>query len=372
MARIDKSGQARVARLSFLSFALLCLAACSPPTELQAPQPGSLAAARRSIRSGNLPALKSNLGLVLFQRAGVRPLCLDPEAWLVLQGANWREHDLKACYNAAGVNELPKALGLSDDALTVSLLTAPSRLSDKTAGGRRYFLAVEPPLNLLDALEPDPFAKPGQAWVLRYKAILGERTCTLRLGFDHRGVTELHAEENPFDSSPTRKGGSKTDLAAMLHELAPSVAQGLNGAPIPRQLPQGACSLEVRGVNDSGTLFELHALALERGWQILYARETSLAERLRNQSDDDLRLILEAALEHERRFGNWPAPSDLSLPAGNWVDVAAKSGELGWQRYAKQPVAGFGLAAKCPGNDEPAVFCLEGKRGITRKGHLIN
>lgn len=372
MARIDKSGQARVARLSFLSFALLGLVACSPPTQPDAPQPGSLAAARRCIRSGNLPALKLNLGLAPFQRAGVRPLRLDPEAWLVLQGASWREHDLKACYNAGGVDELPKALGLTDDALTASLLTAPSRLSDKLAGGRRYFRSVEPPLNLLDDLEPEPFAKAGQAWLLRYKASLAERTCTLRLGFDHRGVTELHAEENPFDSSPVRKGGSRTDLAAMLKVLAPSVAQGLTGAPIPRQLPEGAHSLEVRGVNAFGTLFEMHALALDRGWQILYARETSLAERLRNQRDDDLRLVLEAALEHERRSGSWPAPSDLSLSAGNWVDVAAKSGELGWQRYAKQPVTGFGLAAKSPGNDEPAVFCLEGKRGITRKGQLIN
>ncbi len=349
---------APVRNLSFLATALwgavaLFMAACSPPGEPAPVTPGSLDSALLATRRGDLDALRRDLGKEAGLRARARAEMarLDPEAWLVAQGARWREHDLDAAYRARDDAAMRVALGFTDDALVSTLLSAPSRVSERYSDGRRYFRSVDPTLNLIRDLAPQACPAGLAACLYRYKSELSERECVARVGFAGSALTELYAGEDI--GQPEALDSSKPVFAS------PAAALGAEFAPIapamPGPLPASARSLELVALDGEGTIYWVLLATKDSRWQARFAVRTTQAQRLQRAQEAVLKAIWQAALNSQKKLGRWPAAHELELRASDWVDSAAPNSERGWQTHAPNPAAGFRLAAQAPENAKARV-----------------
>ncbi|RIK62332.1 MAG: hypothetical protein DCC64_10420 [Planctomycetota bacterium] len=362
-------GQAWKSRSSVLVFVLL--AACSPPSQPPPPPPGSLEFAQAALLQGDLGRYRASLGKSsgLAPRAQLAMSELDPAAWLVAMGARWREYDLAACRMALARHDeaaLAAALGFSDDALMAALLDAPSRLSESFAGGRRYFREVDPPLNLLDALELKGGRAWPRAWLVRYHAEISRRPCVLRCGMFEGAASELFADEK-FPPAAEVEG---TDLTLLRGQCRGPAKEALEAAPWPATASEGAL-LEFAALFDDGSLVDLKAIRRGGRWRVAEPAVSSRSERLAAAREEALRRVVKAALEFEARQGRWPAPQDLNLRPGDWVDPAAASAALGWAAHDERPLPTLALAADRPGPGEPAVYAVEGKAAMDRGGRMI-
>lgn len=344
----------------------LALAACAPPAAPPPPVPGTPAYALHGVRTGNRAglarALAKDAGLCMAARSEMARL--DPEAWLVFFGARWREHDLRAAVSATTDDGMRHALGFGDDALVSTLLRAPSRLSEKLAGGRRYFQTVDPPLTLTDDLPLEGCSGHWLAVCLKYKADLSGRLCVARIGFAGAQMTELDAGEDI---------GEPPSLDAALPAY-PSPRAALQGAfaPLGELLPAPpprARSLELAALDTALNLYYVVFIARAGQWQLVTALRSTQTQRLERAQDEALRVIHEAALAFERREARWPAKQELGLRAAAWVDPSAKRG---WSVYESDAPAGFELAAKGSADEDFEVArALSGAPRILRSGRVV-
>lgn len=369
MIAILNRGRAWKSRSSVLVFVLL--AACAPPSELPPPAPGSLEQARAALQQGDLGRYRESLGKSsgLARRAQDSMSRLDPAAWLVAMGARWREYDLAACRLALAQQDearLAAALGFSDDALTAALLDAPSRLSENFAGGMRYFRDVEPPLNLLAALELKRSGPSPSAWLARYHAELSQRPCVVRCGMFSGQASELFADEK-FPPSTQIDG---VELSLLLARCRGPARAALEAAPWPALAGEGAL-LEFAALFDDGSLVDLKAAWRDGRWRVAEPAVSSRSERLAAAREEALRRVVKAALEFEARQGRWPAMGDLALRPGDWVDPAAASAALGWAAHDERPLPTIALAADSPGPGEPVAFTVEGKAAMDRGQRMM-
>lgn len=358
---------------ALLSAAVLLFGACSLPGEPEPPKAGTFAAALAAANRGDLAAFRAELskGRGLNSRARAEMARLDPEAWLILQGARWREHDLAACYRASDDAAMAAALGFSDDALTSTLLRAPSRLSERFSEARRYFRNVDPPAQLLGDLAPKPCPEALSAYLMKYKADLSERLCVCTVGYAGSRLTELHATEDtgtPEEPSAGAPTHASPAAALAAREFAPLLAV------LPEALPVSARSLELAALDGEGAIYWVSFVAKGGRWQLRFAYRNTRQQRLLREREDALRRIRDAARTWIQQRNAWPTEADLGLRAQDWVDVAGENGERGWQVHAPSPNAGFKLAK--PGNlpprpEEPLAWTLDGKRGIAWDGRFL-
>lgn len=355
-----------------LCFCGALLAACSLPAEPEPPAPGTFAAALAAVNRGDLTDYRRELskhdGLCARARADMARL--DSEAWLILHGARWREHDLAACYSAQSDAAMAAAMGFSDDALTSTLLRAPSRQSERYAEARRHFRSVEPPARLFDDLAPKPGPKALAAFVLKYKADLSERVCVASFGYAGERLTELNAGEEYGAPEEPKAGAAFATPAQALEarEFAPLLQL------LPAALPNTARGLEVCALDHDGAVYWVAWVARGGRWQLRFAYHTTLQERLQRAREDALRRIREAARAWVERRQTWPAAAELGLRAQDWVDAASESGERGWQQYAPEPRAGFSLVKQStlpPRPEEAVALTLDGKFGIGWDGRFL-
>ena len=363
-----------VRNLSVLTTALwgavaLFLVACSPPAEQAPAAPGSLDSALAATRRGDLAALRGELGKEagLCARAKADMASLDPDAWLVAQGARWREHDLDAAWRARDDAAMRQAQGFSDDALVSTLLRAPSRVSERYSDGRRYFRTVDPPLDLIRELEPKGCPPGLAACLCRYKAELSERVCVARVGFAGSALTELYAGEDI---------GQSEELDASRPSFAsPAATLGSEFAPLlpalPGSLPASARSLELVALDGAATLYWVLLDAKDGRWQARFAIRTTQQQRLQRAQEAALLAIRQAALDSHKKHGRWPTEQELQLRTSDWVDWAGPNGERGWQAHALNPAQGLRLAAQAPQNAQARVAeRLDGRVGITQDGTI--
>jgi len=361
-----------VSTAALLSAAVLLLSACSLPAEPEPPAAGTFDAALAAVNRGDLAALRAEIskGGGLNSRARADMGKLDPEAWLILQGARWREHDLAACYRASDDVAMAAALGFSDDALTSTLLRAPSRQSERIAEARRHFRNVEPPARLFADLDPKPCPPSFSAYLLKYKAELSERVCVALIGFAGMRLTELHAAEEYGVPEEPAPGAAFANPAAALssREFTPLLVL------FPQTLPSAACGLELAAVDDAGTVYWASWVAKQGRWQLRFAYRNTLAQRLQRAREDALRKIREAARTWLEQRKSWPAPAELNLQPHDWVDAGGDSGERGWQVHATAPKTGFRLAnggLLPPKAEDPLVWTQDGRYGIAWDGRFL-
>jgi hypothetical protein len=347
----------------------LFLGACAPPADPAPVAPGSLDSALAATRRGDLAALRRDLGKEagLGARARASMARLDPEAWLVAQGARWREHDLDAAWRARDDAAMRVALGFTDDALVSTLLRAPSRVSERYSDGRRYFRTVDPPLELIQDLAPKGCPAGLSACLFRYKAELSERVCVARVGFADGALTELYAGEDIGQSEEL--DASRPSFASPAATLNSEFSSLLPALPGP--LPSSARSLELVALDGAATLYWVLLDAKDGRWQARFAIRTTQQQRLQRAQEAALQAISQAALDSFKKHGRWPTVQELGLRASDWVDWAAPSGERGWQAHAPNATAGFKLAAQAPQDAKSRVAeSLDGLVWITQDGQI--
>jgi hypothetical protein len=358
---------------ALLSAAVSLLCSCSLPGEPEPPKSGTFAFALAAANRGDLATLRSELskGQGLHARARAAMAKLDPDAWLILQGARWREYDLAACYRAGDDAAMAAALGFSDDALTSTLLRAPSHVTERFSDGRRYFRDADPPAQLFKDLAPKPCAPTLAAYVMKYKAELSGRVCMCLAGFEGNKPNELHATEDfTTPDEPTINSVSFPDLASALQarEFTPLL-------PIlPDTLPPSARSLELAALDDSGTIYWVAFAARNGRWQLRFAYRNTQEQRLQRAREEALRNIREAARAWYEKVKYWPSQDELGLRAQAYVDPAGENGERGWQLHATEPRAGIRLAAGGklpPPDDQPVAWTLDGRHGIAWDGRFL-
>jgi len=359
----------RIPATALFGAVVLLLSACAPPAEPAQAVPGSLESALEATRRGELEALRRDLGKEtgLCTRARAELSRLDPEAWLVAQGARWREHDLDAAWRARTDEAMRLALGFTDDALVSTLLRAPSRVSERYSEGRRYFRTVDPPLDLIRDLAPKACPAGLSACLYRYKAELSERVCVARVCYAGNALTELYAGEDIGQSEELVSGKPvfASPAAALGGEFAPLLPA------LPSALPPTARSLELVALDNEGTLFWVLLASKDGRWQARFSIRTSQAQRLQSAQEAALAAIRQAALENYKKRARWPTAQDLGLRAGDWVDWAAPNGERGWQTHAPNPSAGFRLSTQAPDHAKARVAeSLDGQVWITQDGTI--
>jgi hypothetical protein len=245
-------------------------------------------------------------------------------------------------------------------------------LGERISEGSRYFRNVGPPIKLLEELAPKPCPASIAAYVMKYKAVLSERTCVGRVGFAGTRVTELFAGEYL---------GALDDLTAGAPAYAnPAAAlQGREFAPLleilPQNLPPAARALELAVIDHVGTSYWLSFIAKDGRWQLRFAYRNTLEQRLQRAREDALRNIRDAARAWYDKHKYWPAQNELGLRAQDYVDPAGETGERGWQTYAPLPAAGLKLERAMHADNKGKVWLvagtLDGRFAIDWDGHFL-
>jgi hypothetical protein len=345
---------------------LALVAACAPIA--QPPNGGIVEAAAAALRRGDTNGLRAALGhtdeLAKFAAAQARQL--DPEAWLIVMGASWREHDTAACAAALDKGDgeaLLKALGFGEQQLRADVLDAGRTVYSRRAAAMDYYETGEAPIAAMqeDLLPPLPGTL--RACELTFWGTRKSRVMRLRTGLNERGLTNMQASLGLATTAFSAPAGAKRTPQPTCDAM-----------PLPALTDAQWWGLEARIVTREGAILQLKLGRDDGGWFVVESSETSLRERLDTLRDRRLQAIRRLASDHQRSAGRWPRyVTDLTLRPRDLVDPAAPEGRLGWAELAPRPESTIRLLQAQDG-DDVAAECVHagprGRRAVTRAGAL--
>jgi hypothetical protein len=351
---------------------VLLLLACTPPPRAEPPTSGSYPAALHALRTGNLPALRNELGKGenLSDHALELRDRLDPEAWLVALGASTRQFNLQAAYDAmqqGDIAALRDAIGFTDQALHGDILRATHSVGMQRAADHNYYVRETPAIAVLDAWQAPRLPADSLALHLTADWRDGARVVRIHFGRDAQGITDLRAAVHQAGASRT---GAQPDLRAA--DPAKLLPADLNAEFLQ---DERVTDVSLRVLRADGRLERMRLLRGEDGWARFDHERTTLQQRLESMRDARLRRIRNAAHDHVLRHGRWPGNTvPLMLQPGDYSDPTSEAGALGWAQFSAQPQAGIEFRQATEPQDIAAIALSptpQGQRAITREGELV-
>lgn len=329
--------------LVFTALVPLLFACCTPAPDYPPPEPRTLAAAERALRSGNLPALRRELGKDrgLCEQARALADTLDPDAWLIALGAVNREHDLAAAARAMLAGDdaaLADALGFSEQQLHADILGGGASVFARRADGRNYYEQGAQPIALLEGVNPPGLPDGALALSVTLWGIQKERRYRLSYTFNRTGVAELQAVHELGRDAIDASGPRHVDISTA---LPPGALRALELASLEEPRWYGA---EFRLLQSDGSLEHALLGRNELGWALAESGASSLAQRLDERRDERLRFLARRISDFVRTMGRRPRSfNEVSHKPADLVDPAAPAGRRGWADYDARPQAGFQL-----------------------------
>ena len=353
---------------------LLLFPACSPPDKPMAPAPRSLQAGVAALRTGDLQALRKDLGQGEGFAARARELAdrLDPPTWLIAVGAHSAQHDLPAAIKAMNTGDdlaLAEALGFGQQHLATSIFNAGSSVYSRQAGGRNFYETGPQPLDLIEGIDVPVLPEGSLALDVSLWGTLEGRSFRVDYTLAADGLVALNAGleqarteiEAPSRASRSTKPNDALPAEAMSMPVGFLIEPRFWGAEIQLLAPDGDLRVVVLGRND-------------KGWALVRFDSTTLEGRLSTIRDERLSLIAQRALQFEARVGRWPRGlNEVAHKPTQLVDPTSDGGRRGWAEYAAAPPVQMELVADADG-DYVAVCTqtgINGRRAVARDGRLF-
>ena len=361
------------ARGPAIAVLVLCICACTPAPPEKPPAFRSPEAALSALRTGNLAAIRENLGKGegFSARAIELQQSLDPAAWLVAIGAHGRQHDLAAAVATMAARDEPAirdAIGFSDRALRQELLSGNHSVAAVRAFERNYYRWAAPAADAFDGWQVPPLPDAALAYHVIAQVRVGERDIRVWFGRDRLGMTEMRAEVDLTGGAgkAPRNARRASDPAEL---VGPSITLSL------AWLQTNALrEAYIRQLTPDGTLSTARLVREAEEWTLMESRSQTMPARLAELRDARLQRIQRAASDHALRHAAWPtSPDTLMLRRADWVDPTTDIARRGWADYDASPPTGFDLRdAPEPGDIAAIAIHPEaaGRRAITRKGEL--